>query len=240
MGIKISKDHLHPSVIESITSVIGDLSQLETEAKGNIVEAINELIAGGGNNEELEGINESNRLSLCNLLQSKNIHGITQDTSFDELLVVIDNLIDVEDKCYLYNKGREYVNRTGGWVLRDTWTSGGTYTGSKNDDSLEVSVIYDCAGYIADSVDFTGFNKVYIEYEIIKNTDSSTFVVIVKDDYPYNSTKLAYNGIRDIGRGLLAVDVSSISGVHKLSCESYTGTSTSGEFAFKVYTIWME
>ena len=42
MGIRISKDHLHPSVIESITSLIGDLSQLETTAKGNAVEAINE------------------------------------------------------------------------------------------------------------------------------------------------------------------------------------------------------
>jgi hypothetical protein len=238
MGIKISKDHLHPSVIESITSLIGDLNQLETTAKGNAVEAINELLANGSNNEELEGINESNRLSLCNLLQSKNIYGITQDTSFDELLVVIAELID--NKYYLYNKGLEYVDRTGGWVLRDTWTGGGQFTGSKNDDSLEVSVIYDCAGYIADNVYFTGFNKVYIEYEIIKNTDSSTFAVIVKDDYPYNSTILASNSAKDIGRGILTVDVSSVTGVHKLSCESYTGTSTSGEFAFKVYTIWME
>ena len=56
MGIKISKDHLHPSVIESITSVIGDLSQLETEAKGNAVEAINELLANSGNKEELEAL----------------------------------------------------------------------------------------------------------------------------------------------------------------------------------------
>ena len=51
MGIRISKDHLHPSVIESITSLIGDLSQLETTAKGNAVEAINELLANGGNKE---------------------------------------------------------------------------------------------------------------------------------------------------------------------------------------------
>ena len=56
MGIKISKDHLHPSVIESITSLIGDLSQLETTAKGNAVEAINELLANGGNKEELEAL----------------------------------------------------------------------------------------------------------------------------------------------------------------------------------------
>ena len=56
MGIRISKDHLHPSVIESITSLIGDLSQLETTAKGNAVEAINELLANGGNKEELEAL----------------------------------------------------------------------------------------------------------------------------------------------------------------------------------------
>ena len=56
MGIRISKDHLHPSVIESITSLIGDLDQLETTAKGNAVEAINELLANGGNKEELEAL----------------------------------------------------------------------------------------------------------------------------------------------------------------------------------------
>ena len=56
MGIRISKDHLHSSVIESITSLIGDLDQLETTAKGNAVEAINELLANGGNKEELEAL----------------------------------------------------------------------------------------------------------------------------------------------------------------------------------------
>ena len=56
MGIRISKDHLHPSVIESITSLIGDLSQLETTAKGNAVEAINELLANVGSKEELEAL----------------------------------------------------------------------------------------------------------------------------------------------------------------------------------------
>ena len=56
MGIRISKDHLHPSVIESITSLIGDLSQLETTAKGNAVEAINEILAGSGSKEEIEAL----------------------------------------------------------------------------------------------------------------------------------------------------------------------------------------
>ena len=54
MGIRISKDHLHPSVIESVTSGIGDVSKLETDAKGNAVEAINELLEKRDRTKELE------------------------------------------------------------------------------------------------------------------------------------------------------------------------------------------
>ena len=92
MGIRISKDHLHPSVIESITSLIGDLNQLETTAKGNAVEAINELLANGGNKEELEAL-------IAEIAEGKELianavgEPLTAEESFDEMSNDINGLL---------------------------------------------------------------------------------------------------------------------------------------------------
>ena len=43
MGRRISKEFLHPSILEGVNNKIGNLDSLETDAKGNMVQAINEL-----------------------------------------------------------------------------------------------------------------------------------------------------------------------------------------------------
>ena len=103
MGIKISKDHLHPSVIESITSLIGDLNQLETTAKGNAVEAINELLANGGNKEELEAL-------IAEIAEGKELianavgEPLTAEESFDEMSNDINSLLSTF-KANMMNNG---------------------------------------------------------------------------------------------------------------------------------------
>ena len=89
MGIRISKDHLHPSVIESITSLIGDLDQLETTAKGNAVEAINELLANGGNKEELEAL----IAELKSILEDEGVD-ITEEDDMASLISKVDEEFD--------------------------------------------------------------------------------------------------------------------------------------------------
>ena len=44
MGRRISKEFLHPSILEGVNNKIGNLDSLETDAKGNMVQAINELV----------------------------------------------------------------------------------------------------------------------------------------------------------------------------------------------------
>ena len=103
MGIRISKDHLHPSVIESITSLIGDLNQLETTAKGNAVEAINELLANGGNKEELEAL-------IAEIAEGKELianavgEPLTAEESFDEMSNDINGLLSTF-KTNMMNNG---------------------------------------------------------------------------------------------------------------------------------------
>jgi hypothetical protein len=103
MGIRISKDHLHPSVIESITSLIGDLNQLETTAKGNAVEAINELLANGGNKEELEAL-------IAEIAEGKELianavgEPLTAEDSFNEMSNDINSLLSTF-KTNMMNNG---------------------------------------------------------------------------------------------------------------------------------------
>ena len=100
MGIKISKDHLHPSVIESVTSGIGDVSQLETDAKGNAVEAINELLEKRDRTKELE----------ADLAEGKEIiveavgEPLSKDDSFQDMSNDIKGLIS-QFKTNMMNSG---------------------------------------------------------------------------------------------------------------------------------------
>ena len=103
MGIRISKDHLHPSVIESITSLIGDLDQLETTAKGNAVEAINELLANGGNKEELEDL-VSEIADGKELIANAVGEPLTAEDSFDEMSNDINSLLSTF-KTNMMNNG---------------------------------------------------------------------------------------------------------------------------------------
>lgn len=121
MGIRISKDHLHPSVIESITSLIGDLSQLETTAKGNAVEAINEILEKRDRTEELEAeierlINEKMNLEAevgedkQQLVDAIGNDNITVDSTYEDICEVIKTLGDVQpgDSFLFYEDDYEY------------------------------------------------------------------------------------------------------------------------------------
>ena len=54
MGRRISKEFLHPSILEGVNNKIGNLDSLETDAKGSMVQAINELVEKLDNSAEIE------------------------------------------------------------------------------------------------------------------------------------------------------------------------------------------
>lgn len=178
------------------------------------------------------------RGNLSRILESKNIQ-ISEDERIIDMINKVNQLGD--NKYYLYKYGNEYVDRTGGWNSYDGWTGGGKFNEwLKNSDHLYVGEIYDCIGFICESIDFTMYNKICVEGEIITNTDASSMNVYVKDAYPYNSTLLASAGTKTVGKNLITVDISKVSGIHKLGIESYTGTTTTAKFEFKVYKVWLE
>ena len=213
MGIKISKDHLHPSVIESITSLIGDLNQLETDAKGNAVEAINEILANGGNKEELEAliaeIAEGKEL-ITSILQEEGVE-VTEEDNMASLITKVDNEFN--------DKNNEIGDMKQGLI--DTLTSKGINV----DDSLSFDELLDLVnvqlpptlvlydnGYVNTEI-VGSFTQVY-DGNVGGNTtmemNEDHINVNVNSNYTSNSPVYFWGGIYSE----LAIDTSNYRAVH--------------------------
>ena len=96
MGRRISKEFLHPSILEGVNNKIGNLDSLETDAKGNMVQAINELVEKLDNSAEIENGKE--------LIANAVGEPLTAEDSFDEMSNDINSLLS-QFKTNMMNNG---------------------------------------------------------------------------------------------------------------------------------------
>ena len=96
MGRRISKEFLHPSILEGVNDKIGNLDSLETDAKGNMVQAINELVEKLDNSAEIENGKE--------LIANAVGEPLTAEDSFDEMSSDINSLLSTF-KTNMMNNG---------------------------------------------------------------------------------------------------------------------------------------
>ena len=96
MGRRISKEFLHPSILEGVNNKIGNLDSLETDAKGNMVQAINELVEKLDNSAEIENGKE--------LIANAVGEPLTVEESFDEMSADINGLLSTF-KTNMMNNG---------------------------------------------------------------------------------------------------------------------------------------
>ena len=96
MGRRISKEFLHPSILEGVNDKIGNLDSLETDAKGNMVQAINELVEKLDNSAEIENGKE--------LIANAVGEPLTAEESFDEMSNDINSLLSTF-KTNMMNNG---------------------------------------------------------------------------------------------------------------------------------------
>ena len=96
MGRRISKEFLHPSILEGVNDKIGNLDSLETNAKGNMVQAINELVEKLDNSAEIE----SGKELIANAVGEP----LTAEESFDEMSNDINSLLSTF-KTNMMNNG---------------------------------------------------------------------------------------------------------------------------------------
>ena len=91
MGRRISKEFLHPSILEGVNNKIGNLSELETGNKADMVSAINELFAKLDNSSEEEL--ELARMQLIDILQEEGVE-VTEEDNMDSLIAKVEEEFD--------------------------------------------------------------------------------------------------------------------------------------------------
>ena len=103
MGRRISKEFLHPSILEGVNNKIGNLDSLETDAKGNMVQAINELVEKLDNSAEIEA-KEAEIAEGKELIANAVGEPLTAEESFDEMSNDINGLLSTF-KTNMMNNG---------------------------------------------------------------------------------------------------------------------------------------
>ena len=103
MGRRISKEFLHPSILEGVNNKIGNLDSLETDAKGNMVQAINELVEKLDNSAEIEA-KEAEIAEGKELIANAVGEPLTAEESFDEMSKDINGLLSTF-KTNMMNNG---------------------------------------------------------------------------------------------------------------------------------------
>ena len=96
MGRRISKEFLHPSILEGVNDKIGNLDSLETDAKSNMVQAINELVEKLDNSAEIVEGKE--------LIANAVGEPLTAEESFEEMSSDINGLLSTF-KTNMMNNG---------------------------------------------------------------------------------------------------------------------------------------
>ena len=94
MGRRISKEFLHPSILEGVNNKIGNLDSLETDAKGNMVQAINEL------SDKIDTEIAEGKELIANAVGEP----LTTEESFDEMSTDINSLLSTF-KTNMMNNG---------------------------------------------------------------------------------------------------------------------------------------
>ena len=218
MGIRISKDHLHPSVIESITSLIGDLSQLETTAKGNAVEAINELLANGGNKEELEAL-------IAEIAEGKELianavgEPLTAEESFDEMSNDINSLLS-QFKTNMMNNG--VVVESG-----DKFKSLIDKIATMAEEGSGKGIQYASGNILYDEILYDTYGTYYINRDVLLDF-KPTVVFITLDDWQIKSggrPSTTLNVTRNHGRTINNIYHTSKNNYYNIDLDYFVGSS---------------
>ena len=220
MGRRISKEFLHPSILEGVNNKIGNLDNLETDAKDNMVQAINEL-ADKIDTEIAEG-----KELIANAVGEP----LTAEESFDEMSNDINSLLSTF-KTNMMNNGitvesgdkfKALIDKIATMVeegsdkgiqfAEGTFTAN-IYNFSDNNDSETINY---SPGFIPNYifVKFTelkeGYDNGSIENALVSNLSTATFpsgvysFSLSLSDITENSFKIncdSYYGVYDMSGG---------------------------------------
>lgn len=145
--------------------------------------------------------------------------------------------------AYLYNKGNEFTDITGGWAqYKDC---GGTII--KENDNIALNLVgvakVNSIGYVITSnkIDLTEYKKLVINSDWVKSKSDTGHVIRFG---VYSAPPAIWsdftNPVAGIGSGSNILDVSSISGEYYISVGSYIGGQTNYYADLSIKEVYME
>ena len=190
MGRRISKEFLHPSILEGVDNKIGNLDNLETDAKDNMVQAINEL-ADKIDTEIVEGkeliasaigeplssedtfsamSNDINSL-LSTFKTNMMNNGVTVESS-DKFKQLIDKIATMVEEGE--GKGIQFAEGSGNWTLDGSSYASLSTTITTNLDFTPTYIFVYGNGNVGVSAGFGGNISVGVSNFIVSNLGTIT------------------------------------------------------------------
>ena len=143
--------------------------------------------------------------------------------------------VSLSYKIYLYNKGDECTDITGGWDAKNvgTYYSIGTFT--KNTNSAKASIIemqsiWACTN---NKISLTDINNIHANILNVNNTESNKIATIIAINQELNGNHTAFASLSNGQTGDVSIDVSNVTGDYYLyfyvASELYSASITFDE-----------
>lgn len=129
---------------------------------------------------------------------------------------------------YLYNKGDECKDITGGWGGTNPSTYFGTGTVTKNADNINVSIssMQSIFAHTINKISLTGINTIYANILGASNPDSNRVVSVFAVGTTLGGSYAAIASIDSSTKGYISIDVSALEGDYyvyfRISSETYS------------------
>jgi hypothetical protein len=133
---------------------------------------------------------------------------------------------------YMYNQGNEVEHLTGGWV------SYGTPPVKKNANSIYLvgGSNVRCIVGTKNQIDLTNINTLFFDIDVTGASSSTSLGVGVNTKQSYDNAVSSVALGASIGRRVVALDVSAVSGMHYIYCDT-GGSANCNGYLYKCWGV---
>lgn len=220
-----------------LSTMVKLVNELSNSNSTEITDYINRITA-------LENEKTNTNLLLYNKLISKGVVDINTSMDINELINFIDQFENIIPKKWLYNRGKEYVDLTGG-IEKGVVCGNGV---AEKYDNYLYSYTLNGSDYstwvTGNKIDITNISKIYLQFELISIADGDANSpniwtnISLLDNKTYNPIISAVTVNRvdtnEVRSYLLNLDVSGFTGEYYVAINLYSGGTA------KFYEIWMD
>lgn len=192
---------------------------------------------------------EVQKNNLKNILVNKNVEVAEEENKLSSLIDKVNELGDAPPPpLYLYKEGDECVDITGGWIKHNPDSSFPDGVFEKYDTYIETGDSNNRYNYSgqrsANSIDVTNYSKLYIDASSRNRVGSVSITSYICRQSNYNvrgdNSRVASVESTTAGRQILEMDLTNITGLVYVYCNSWSASYNSDTCIMQTYNILLE